>query len=172
VTDEHPRTLCWPGCCQPPRRPGSSTERWRWTPRSPGLISTPRTSPATQGAGSNYNYPRAEPPDHGTAVATRRISDGDLLRRCRGLLIRGDRRHHGHTDRHRDVPAVPRTHTTSSIAFHTCDRTPSSSPNTSMCRRSKARASRPGTRKIPLNRGHVEQNVDNKDGTAGHRSSR
>jgi len=30
----------------------------------------------------------------------------------------------------------------------------------------------PGTRKIPLNRGHVEQNVDKKDGTAGHRSSR
>lgn len=29
------------------------------------LISTPRTSPATQGAGSNYNNLLAEPPDHG-----------------------------------------------------------------------------------------------------------
>jgi transposase len=29
------------------------------------LINTPRTSPATQGAGSNYTNPRIEPPDHG-----------------------------------------------------------------------------------------------------------
>lgn len=29
------------------------------------LINTPRTSLATQGAGSNYNNPRVEPPDHG-----------------------------------------------------------------------------------------------------------
>ena len=29
------------------------------------LINTPRTSRATQGAGSNYNNPRVEPPDHG-----------------------------------------------------------------------------------------------------------
>ena len=43
----------------------SSTGQWRWTRRSPALISTPRTSPATQGAGSNYTNLRAEPPDHG-----------------------------------------------------------------------------------------------------------
>jgi len=29
------------------------------------LISTPRISPATRGAGSNYKNPRIEPPDHG-----------------------------------------------------------------------------------------------------------
>ena len=44
---------------------GSSTGPWRWIPRSRVRISTPRTSPATQGAGSNYNNPRVEPPDHG-----------------------------------------------------------------------------------------------------------
>jgi transposase len=44
---------------------GSSTGWWRWIPRSPVLISTPPTSPATQGAGSNYTNPGIEPPDHG-----------------------------------------------------------------------------------------------------------
>jgi transposase len=33
--------------------------------RSPVPTSTRRTSPATQGARSNYNNPREEPPDHG-----------------------------------------------------------------------------------------------------------
>ena len=42
-----------------------STGRSRWTPRSPAPINTPPTSPATQGAGSNYTNPRIEPPDHG-----------------------------------------------------------------------------------------------------------
>ena len=32
---------------------------------APVLINTPPTSPATQGAGSNYTNPRIEPPDHG-----------------------------------------------------------------------------------------------------------
>ena len=45
--------------------PGSWTGRSRWTPRSLVRISTRRISPATQGAGSNYNNPRLEPPDHG-----------------------------------------------------------------------------------------------------------
>ncbi len=43
---------------------GIITGRWRRIPRSPALISTPPTSPATQGAGSNSN-PRIEPPDRG-----------------------------------------------------------------------------------------------------------
>src|SRR3954469_4700591 len=56
---------CWRSCCPPPRMLGSSTGWWRWIPRSPVLISTPPTSPATQGAGSNYTNPGIEPPDHG-----------------------------------------------------------------------------------------------------------
>src|SRR3954452_15365184 len=56
---------CWRSCCPPPRMLGSSTGWWRWIPRSPVLISTRPTSPATQGAGSNYTNPRLEPPDHG-----------------------------------------------------------------------------------------------------------
>jgi hypothetical protein len=32
---------------------------------TPACISTRRTLPATQGAGSNYKNPRLEPPDHG-----------------------------------------------------------------------------------------------------------
>src|SRR5512139_2469116 len=55
---------CWPGCFLPPSTPGSSTGLSRWTPQSPARISMPRTSPATQGAGSNYTNPRVEPPDH------------------------------------------------------------------------------------------------------------
>ncbi|HCP0052135.1 TPA: transposase, partial [Escherichia coli] len=39
--------------------------RSRWTPRSPARISTRRTSPASQGDGSNYKNPREEPADHG-----------------------------------------------------------------------------------------------------------
>jgi len=39
--------------------------RCRWTPRSPVRISTRRTSPALQGASSNYTKAGVEPPDHG-----------------------------------------------------------------------------------------------------------
>lgn len=60
-----PGMWCWLGCWPPRSRPESSIGRCRWIPPSPGLIGTPRTSPATQGAGSNYNNPRVEPPDHG-----------------------------------------------------------------------------------------------------------
>ena len=42
----------------------SSTGRCLWTPPQPGLISTQRTSPATQGASSNHTKPWVEPPDH------------------------------------------------------------------------------------------------------------
>ncbi len=60
-----PGTWCYLGCWPPLRRPGSSTGRWRWIPPSPVLTSTPRTSPVTQGAGSNYKNLTSEPPDHG-----------------------------------------------------------------------------------------------------------
>jgi transposase len=60
-----PGMRCWPGCCRPLRLPGSSIGPWRWTPRSRVPISTPRTSPATRGAGSNYKNPGIEPPDRG-----------------------------------------------------------------------------------------------------------
>lgn len=56
---------CWRGCWLPPRRPESSTGRWRWIPRSRVHISMPRISRVTRGAGSNYKNLRAEPPDHG-----------------------------------------------------------------------------------------------------------
>ncbi|WP_218177777.1 hypothetical protein [Amycolatopsis australiensis] len=36
-------------------------------PRSRGRISTPRTSPAAQGAGSNHTDLRTEPPDHASS---------------------------------------------------------------------------------------------------------
>ncbi|WP_371263947.1 transposase [Micrococcus luteus] len=39
--------------------------RSRWTPRSPARISTRRTSPASQGDGSNYRNLHEEPADHG-----------------------------------------------------------------------------------------------------------
>ncbi len=53
-------------CCWPARtRRASSTGRYRWTPRSRALISMRRTSPASQGASSNYKNPLIEPPDHG-----------------------------------------------------------------------------------------------------------
>src|SRR5215212_2491268 len=55
----------WPGCSALLRLPRPSIGPWRWTPRSLGHTNTPRTSPATQGAGSNYNNPGVEPPDHG-----------------------------------------------------------------------------------------------------------
>ena len=44
---------------------GISIGRSRWIPRSLVRISTPPTSPVTQGAGSNYKNPAIEPPDHG-----------------------------------------------------------------------------------------------------------
>src|SRR6478736_7623174 len=56
---------CWPGCWPSQTTPGSSTGLSRWIPPSPGLTNTPQTSPATQGAGSNYTNLRIEPPDHG-----------------------------------------------------------------------------------------------------------
>src|SRR3954466_11076966 len=55
----------WPGCSALLRLPRPSTGPWRWIPRSLGRTNTPPTSPATQGAGSNYNNPGVEPPDHG-----------------------------------------------------------------------------------------------------------
>src|SRR3954453_20634399 len=60
-----PGMRCWRSCCRPPRMRGLSTGWWRWIPPLPVLISTPPTSPATQGAGSNYTNPGIEPPDHG-----------------------------------------------------------------------------------------------------------
>jgi transposase len=56
---------CWQGCWGLLKRAGSSTGRWQWIPRSRVLTSTPPTSRATQGAGSNYKNLRIEPPDHG-----------------------------------------------------------------------------------------------------------
>ena len=44
----------------------------------------------------------------GPAAAAGGVPAGRLPGRCRGLLVQGDRRHHGHADRHRDVPAAPR----------------------------------------------------------------
>ena len=41
-----------------------STGRCQWTLRSLAHISTQRTPAASQGAGSNYTIPGAEPPDH------------------------------------------------------------------------------------------------------------
>src|SRR4029079_15556111 len=55
----------WHGCWPLPMRPGSLTGPWRWIPPSLVPISTPRTSPVTQGAGSNYTNLGIEPPDHG-----------------------------------------------------------------------------------------------------------
>ena len=37
----------------------------------------------------------------------RGLPDRGLPRRRRGLRLQGDRRHHGHADRHRDVPPAP-----------------------------------------------------------------
>ena len=37
------------------------------------------------------------------------VPAGRLPRRRRGLLLQGDRRHHGHADRHGHVPAAPRS---------------------------------------------------------------
>ena len=56
---------CWHGCWPLPKRRESSTGRWRWTRPSLVLISTPPTSPATRGGGSNYKKLAIEPPDHG-----------------------------------------------------------------------------------------------------------
>ena len=42
------------------------------------------------------------------AAAARRLPDGGLPRRRRGLRVQGDRRHHGHAHRHGDVAAAPR----------------------------------------------------------------
>ena len=42
------------------------------------------------------------------AAAARRLPDGGLPRRRRGLRLQGDRRDHGHADRHGDVAAAPR----------------------------------------------------------------
>ena len=36
------------------------------------------------------------------------LPDGGVPRRCRGVRLQGDRRDHGHADRHRDVAAAPR----------------------------------------------------------------
>src|SRR5262249_2608282 len=86
-----------------------------------------------------------------TDVATRRIPHGDLLRRRRRLLIRADRRHHGHSKRHGDVAAAPGTHTTTRIALWTRNGTWRSSPNTfGGSRRLAPRASTPRIRTIPL----------------------
>ena len=54
---------CWLGCWRLPRTPVPSTGPWRWIPPSPVLINTPRTSPATQGVGSNYTNLASEPPE-------------------------------------------------------------------------------------------------------------
>ena len=43
----------------------------------------------------------------GVAGAARGVPDGGVLRRRRRLPLQGDRRDHGHADRHRDVPAAP-----------------------------------------------------------------
>ncbi len=51
----------------------------------------------------------------GAAAAARRLPDGRLPRRRRGFRLQGDRRDHGHADRHRDVAAAPRP---SSAARH------------------------------------------------------
>src|SRR4051794_2540977 len=56
---------CWRGCWAALMRPGSLTGLCRWIPRSPVLISTPRTSLVTQGGGSNYTNLASEPLDHG-----------------------------------------------------------------------------------------------------------
>src|ERR1700756_685424 len=56
---------CCRGCWPAPSGPGSSIGQWLWIPRLRVLISTPPTSLATQGAGSNYKTLGIEPPDHG-----------------------------------------------------------------------------------------------------------
>ena len=43
------------------------------------------------------------------SVDPRGLPDRGLPRRCRGIRVQGDRRDHGHADRHRDVAAAPRT---------------------------------------------------------------
>ena len=43
----------------------------------------------------------------GAAGAARGLPDGRLPRRRRGVRLQGDRRDHGHADRHRDVAAAP-----------------------------------------------------------------
>lgn len=52
-------------CSSRPTLSGRSIGRCRSTRRSPARISTRRTSPAPQGASSNYTNPGAEPADHG-----------------------------------------------------------------------------------------------------------
>ncbi|WP_257017629.1 MULTISPECIES: transposase [unclassified Rhodococcus (in: high G+C Gram-positive bacteria)] len=69
-----------------PTRRGLSTGRCRWTPRSSARISTRRTPPASQGAGSNYTNLREEPPDHaigrsrgGLSTKIHQLVDGNGL---------------------------------------------------------------------------------------------
>ena len=60
-----PGIECWPSCWVPPMPPASWIGRWPSIRPSLARISTPPTSPATQGAGSNYTNLHIEPPDHG-----------------------------------------------------------------------------------------------------------
>src|SRR4051812_7027743 len=59
-----PGTPCCNACSPKPTPPAWWNGRCRWIPPSRGRISTPPTSPAPQGAGSNYTDLRSEPPDH------------------------------------------------------------------------------------------------------------
>lgn len=56
---------CWRRSRPQRTRPGWSTRHCRRTRRSPVRISTRRTPPASQGAGSSYKNLQEEPPDHG-----------------------------------------------------------------------------------------------------------
>jgi hypothetical protein len=58
-----PGTPSCSACSPKPTQSGWWTGRCRWIPRSRGRISTPPTSPAPQGAGSNDTDLLAEPPD-------------------------------------------------------------------------------------------------------------
>jgi hypothetical protein len=74
----------WVDCWPLPTMPGPSTGLWRWIPRSPVLTNTPRTSPATQGTGSNYTNLASEPPDRGGLTSKiHRLVD----RRGRSLVV-------------------------------------------------------------------------------------
>ena len=65
---------------------GWSIGRCRWTPQSPVRISTQRTPPASQGAGSNYTNLSVERPDYGIgrcrdglSTKIHQLIDGDGL---------------------------------------------------------------------------------------------